>query len=163
MVKTHLNQPHRFTCVNDSPYPGWWAKVSLFEPGRFKGRVLYLDLDVTVIGNLDDLANYPYPFAGIQDYGRPLVMNSSVMVWDAGYADRVFTEFSKSVMLRLPGDQEWISEKVNVTFFPKRWCPSYKKDILKQRRIPDDARIIVYHGRPKSWDLKPDHLERLND
>ena len=158
MVAEYLRQPYRFTCVKDSPYPGWWAKVSLFEPGRFKGRVLYLDLDVTVVGNLDDLADYPYPFAAIKDYQFPLTINSSVMVWDAGFADSVFNDFTPSVMQRLHGDQNWLHEKVPAFHFPRPWCPSYKAHVLPHG-VPADARVVVYHGRPKSWELPPDHLQ----
>ena len=68
MVAAHMAQPYRFICLEDSPWPGFWAKVSLFEPGRFTGRVLYLDLDVTVVGPLDDLADYPHPFAACRDW-----------------------------------------------------------------------------------------------
>ena len=153
MVAQHMGQPYRFVCVNDSPFPGYWAKISLFEPSRFTGRVLYLDLDVTVIGSLDDLADYPYPFAAIRDYQYPLRINSSVMAWDAGVADHVFTEFSPDVMERLPGDQEWVHEKVPVTTFPKHWCPSYKAHVLPVGQVPKDARVIVYHGAPKPWEV----------
>lgn len=154
MVERHLRQPHRFACLDDSSFPGWWAKISLFQPGRFEGRVLYLDLDVTVVGNLDDLADYPYPFAAIRDYQFPLKLNSSVMAWDAGVADRLFAEFSPSVMARLRGDQDWIHERMSATTFPKCWCPSYKAHVLPAGRVPDDARVVVFHGKPKPWEIE---------
>ena len=159
MVAAHLSQPHRFVCIDDSPWPGWWAKVSLFDPGRFDGRVLYLDLDVTVVGSLDDLAAYPHPFAAISDYLNPLVLNSSVMAWDAsvstrGVADRVFTEFSASVMERLHGDQDWITKQMPAAVrFPRRWCPSYKANVLPAGHVPDGARVVVFHGRPRPWEV----------
>lgn len=154
MVAQHMRQPYRFVCVDDSPFPGWWAKVSLFQPGRFSGRVLYLDLDVTVVGALDDLADYPYPFCAIRDYQYPLQINSSVMSWDAGVADCVYDDFTPDVMDRLHGDQNWIHEKVSATTFPKRWCPSYKAHVLPTGLVPKDARIIVYHGQPRPWDME---------
>lgn len=153
MVDKHLKQPYRFVCIDDSQFPGWWAKVSLFEPRRFKGRVLYLDLDVTVVGNLDDLADYPHPFVAISDYLNPISINSSVMSWDAGVADHVYTNFTHGVMDRLHGDQNWIHECVQAVRFPKRWCPSYKAHVLPTGRVPDDARVVVFHGRPKPWEV----------
>lgn len=158
MVDKHLKQPYRFVCVDDSPYPGWWAKVSLFEPGRFKGRVLYLDLDVAVIGGLDDLADYPYPFAAISDYELPLTINSSVMAWDAGHLDHVYTSFTTSVMQRLHGDQDWIHAQAATFHFPKRWCPSFKYHVMRGR-MHSDARVIVYHGEPKPWGMMPIYIE----
>ena len=153
MVAQHMSQPYRFVCVDDSPLPGWWAKIDLFKPGRFTGRVLYLDLDVTVGGPLDDLADYPYPFCAIRDYQYPLQINSSVMSWDAGVADNVYTDFTPDVMNRLHGDQNWIHEKVRAVTFPKRWCPSYKAHVLPTRRVPYDARVVVHHGFPKPWEV----------
>lgn len=153
MVAQHMSQPYRFVCVDDSPFPGWWAKVSLFQPGRFSGRVLYLDLDVTVVGTLDDLADYPYPFAAIRDYQYPLQINSSLMAWDAGVADCVYNDFTPEVMDRLHGDQNFIHEKVNAVTFPKRWCPSYKAHILPTGKVPEDARVIVHHGSPRPWEV----------
>lgn len=154
MVAQHTSQPYRFVCVDDSPFPGWWAKISLFQPGRFTGRVLYLDLDVTVIGALDDLAEYPYPFAAIRDYQYPLQINSSVMAWDAGMADCVYNDFTRGVMDRLHGDQNFIHEKMNTTTFPKQWCPSYKAHVLPSGKVSKDARVIVYHGSPRPWEVE---------
>lgn len=153
MVSQHMRQPYQFVCVDDSPFPGWWSKISLFESGRFSGRVLYLDLDVTVVGALDDLADYPYPFAAIRDYQYPLQVNSSVMAWDAGTADCIYNDFTRDVMDRLHGDQNFIYEKINPVTFPKHWCPSYKASILTTGKVPNDARVIVYHGFPKPWEV----------
>lgn len=150
MVAKHLKQPYQFVCVDDSPFPGWWAKVSLFEPSRFKGRVLYLDLDVTVVGGLDDLADYPYPFAAIKDYGDPLTINSSVMAWDAGYLDHVYTNFTPSVMKRLHGDQNWLNEQIpDAARFPDGWCRSYRQEC--RYSVPKGTRVVVWHGMPKPW------------
>lgn len=153
MVSQYMLQPYKFVCVDDSPFPGFWAKVSMFQPGRFSGRVLYLDLDVTVIGSLDELAYYPYHFCAIRDYQFPLQINSSVMAWDSSTADHVYSDFDPEAMERLHGDQNWIHEKVNATTFPKRWCPSYKANILPTGKVPADARVIVYHGKPKPWEV----------
>lgn len=152
MVADHLKQPCSFVCLEDSPFPGWWAKISLFEPGRFSGRVLYLDLDVTVSGNLDDLADYPAPFVIVRDWGR-LGFNSSIMAWTAGYGDPLHTKFDPSVMDQMHGDQDWIFRQMpSLAVFPRRWCVSYKRAKLLNK-WPDDMRVCVFHGRPKPWDL----------
>lgn len=156
-VAAHMAQPYRFVCVDDSPFPGWWAKVSLFEPGRFSGRMLYLDLDVTVVGSLDDLAAYPYQFCAIQDYQFPTRINSSVMAWDAGVADHIFGHFAywaPITMRELRGDQDLIHKFQPAFTFPRRWCPSYKAHVMPVGRMPDDARVVVFHGRPKPWEIE---------
>lgn len=153
MVKRHMAQDYRFVCVDDSPFPGWWAKISLFEPGRFKGRVLYFDLDVTAVDALDDLANYPAPFVAIKDYIRPTI-NPSVMAWDAGTMDSIYTNFTSSVMDRLSGDQDWISEQMpDAETFPDEWCVSYRKSVKKFKHVPVGAKVVVFHGFPKPWEV----------
>lgn len=155
MVAEHMLQPYCFVCLDDSPFSGWWAKVSLFEPGRFSGRVLYLDLDVTVVGGLDDLADYPAPFVIIRDWNLP-GFNSSVMTWDAGVADHFYTHFTPEVMGRMPGDQNWIMKKMlSAATFPRDWCLSYKRHIRDGSGVlPSDARVICFHGKPKPWEVE---------
>ena len=154
MVYRYLKQPFQFQCIKDSPFPGFWAKISLFEPGRFKGRVLYLDLDVTIKGKIDDLANHPSPFVTIQDWFR-FGFNSSVMSWDAGCADHVFTDFDydRDVPNFKGGDQSWIMHKMpSAAKFPQAWCQSFKQACLDGGFKPD-LRIICWHGWPKPWEL----------
>lgn len=153
MVTQHLDRFYHFVCITDSPFLGWWAKISLFEPGRFRGRVLYLDLDITIVDKLNDLALYPAPFVAIKDWLRPTI-NSSVMSWDAGVMDHVFTNFDETVMDRLNGDQDWITEQMpHAEVFPKDWCVSYRKSVKRFRAVPPSAKIVVFHGFPKPWEV----------
>lgn len=150
MVAGYLKQPYRFVCLDDSPFPGWWAKISLFEPGRFKGRVLYLDLDVTITGNLDELADYPASFVAIDDWLRP-TLNSSVMAWNAGIANHIFMNFTNHDMA---GDQDFITEQMpDAKTYPSSWCVSYRKHVQMFRTVPLEAKVIVYHGFPKPWQI----------
>jgi len=164
MVAEHMSQPYKFVCVDDSPFPGWWAKISLFD--RFSGRVLYLDLDTTVIGSLDALANYPSPFAIVENFKEireknKAPFNSSVMSFDAERVRHLFKDFTPDVMDRLNGDQDWISERIiGANTFPTDWCVSYKvRRYLKFKSLPKDARVVCYHGFPKCWDLPDEDLE----
>ena len=163
MVRTNLSKPADFEILKESDLPGWWAKVGIFLPGHFSGRVLYLDLDVTITGSLDDLVNIDAPFAIIDEWQRPGQMyNSSVMVWDAGVADHIYTNFTPEVMDRYHGDQGWIHEQMpDAATFPKRWCKSYKKHIRPRLNdsIPEDCRVVCYHGQPKPWDLEESYAE----
>ena len=153
MVAQHLNISYNFVCLNDSPFPGWWAKISLFEPGRFEGRVLYLDLDVTIVGALDEIANYPAPFVAIKDWLRPTI-NSSVMAWDFGVLDHVFLNLTEADMERLRGDQDWISEQMpHAEVFPRDWYVSYRKSVKMFGVVPSGAKVVVFHGFPKPWEV----------
>jgi len=164
MVSHHVAQPYDFVCLDDSPFPHWWAKTSLFEPGRFKDRVLYLDLDVTVVGSLDDLADFDAPFVIIKDWREMRgnsEYNSSVMAWTAGAGDRIFTEFNSGVVQVMRGDQNFIQEIMYpCATFPEDWCVSYKVQTwLKSKTLPQEARVVIFHGKPKPWSV-PDQPEQ---
>ena len=167
MVKRHLHRAHRFVCLTDNGYllpgidtmvvptpfvgiKGWWSKIHLFDPGRFKGRVLYLDLDTLIVDALDPIVDYPSPFALIPDaghfrgLGRLRVckrFNSSVMVWDAGAGDLLSKNWTPAVMTRLWGDQDWIGQQMpRADRLPLKWFPriSECKD-----GVPEGAKVIL--------------------
>lgn len=153
-VAEHLTPPYTFICLDDSPFRGWWAKISLFETGRFEGRVLYLDLDVSITDSLDDIAYYPEPFVICGDWQYPLRFNSSVMSWDAnGIASKIYDDFYWDVQEEYRGDQEWIFHCLpRAATFPRKWVRSYKAD-LKRGKNMLGSRVIVYHGSPKPWEV----------
>ncbi len=153
MVAANMKQPYRFTCLDDSPFSWYWAKISLFEPGRFKGRVLYLDLDVTIKRNLDDLADYPAPFAVMKDAFR-FGFNSSTMAWDAGVADHIYTDWLAAGKPEVKGgDQSWLNQTMpSAHLFPRQWVQSFKRSVLNGGFLPD-LRVIVFHGWPRPWEL----------
>ena len=156
-VVDYLKIPFWFVCLSDVKvpcdrirlmhgWPGYWSKLELFTPKLFSGRVLYLDLDVTIRDDLAPFIDYPYPFAIIKDWTRR-GYNSSVIVWDAGYADRLYAQFSPTRMEEFAGDQDWINETMpGAATFPLGWACSFK---ASGNRIPAYAKVIVYHGRPK--------------
>lgn len=150
-----INQPYNFVCLDDSPWPGYWAKISLFEPGRFKGRVLYIDLDVDIVNNLDEIANFPWPFCAGKEWTYP-GMHSALMAWDAGAGDHIFNQFSQDVIDsgKYLGDQNYIdSRMLGIAKFPEEWCVSYKKHVKPTGKVPEGAKVVCYHGTPKPWDI----------
>ena len=137
----------------ESPWPGWWSKISLFEPGRFNGRTLYLDLDTTPCGPLADLAEMEYDFIAARDW-LTLGINSSVMAWTPSErTERIYTEFvadPDGIMSRHHGDQTYIHAMMpDAQVFPRRWVRSYKAD-----KPHADQRVTVFHGEPKPWDVE---------
>jgi len=104
---------------------------------------------------LDDLAFDPRPFVAISDYVNPIVVNSSVMAWTSSpETERIYTDFTPAVMDRLRGDQDWFHVKMaGQDRFPRRWVPSYKAHVRPTGRVPADARVVVFHGRPKPWEV----------
>jgi hypothetical protein len=146
---------HRFVCLTDkadllpsfietkpAKVPrhlyGWWAKVQLFNPKLELGdRIIYFDLDILLLGGLDEVVHYPAPFALAPDGGnfkprdkRQCVkrFNSSVMVWDHGTRPDLYEEWNEHVTHRLWGDQDWIGERCpDAAAMPREWFPRFSE------------------------------------
>jgi len=151
MVRRYTDRPFRTVCLTDQPKTmpagvvavkvpsvakgerGWWRKITLFHPkAPFKGRVLYLDLDVLVVGNINPILDFPADFAiapdcapkfqGNRQWKTVKGYNSSVMVWDHLARSRFYTKFDPKSPLRLWGDQDSIKEmSPNERTFPGEW------------------------------------------
>ncbi len=189
MVRRNLTLAHRFICLTDHPQgirpevecrplpalalaPEWerspWRKLSCFAPelGDLDGAVLFLDLDLVIIDNLDCFFAYPGEFCIIENWTQPGrgVGNSSVYRYWAGAHRDVFESFcarTAEVVRTYPNSQTFLSRSVpQLTFWPASWCRSFKHDCLPGRlfrrlrpaAIPDGAKIIVFHGQPKPPD-----------
>jgi hypothetical protein len=158
MVARHLSIPHRFVCMTNTPerlppdiegipvkgvggLRPWWLKLKLFSNSmRWSGRLLYLDLDVLVVGSLDEIANFPTSFALLPDMApdydgstfAPWLKvnhryNSSVMVLDAGAKPQLWSDWHWLIGYRLRSDQDWIAERCpNEATFPKEWFARLK-------------------------------------
>jgi len=168
------------TCLSDTPiagvdvrplvhgWPGWWAKLELFRPGVFEAgaRVLYLDLDTTITGDLIDLLAQPAPFLALEDFYRrpPLVpfrgIASGLMAWTAGDRADIFEAFAANPDWEMRtaghgGDQRVIERVMagRATFWDDvvpGQVVSYK--VHCRAGVPAGARVVCFHGRPKPWD-----------
>lgn len=150
--------------AHDPDLPGWWTKLLLFSAGMPWGlgeRVAYFDLDIAIVGRLEDLVETP---GIVQDELWPCY-NSSVMVWNHGEHSEIKTFFTPDVVTApawlvppecLPegqingGDQEWITSASTWNTFPPEWCVSYKT----QATIwpPAEAKVVLFNGQPKPVD-----------
>lgn len=174
MVAKNMDRPYRFVCLTDQPesmpaaveaipivhpqnFKGWWAKINLFRPGLFTGRVLYLDLDVLIVAPLAPIIDYPARMALVPD-GAPNFegqgelrtvhrYNSSVMVWDAGVPDDLFKSWTPAVAERLWGDQDFIGEQMpSEMTMPAEWFPRIS---AVQPPWPADTKVVLVK-KPKN-------------
>lgn len=201
MVKRNLTIPHEFVCLTEDPrgldadirvlplqvkseLHGWWYKIMLFDPQfPLKGNILFMDLDVIVFRNIDNLFSFhPDKFCIIRDFNRSIRrdwkrMNSSVFRFQSGTCSHVYTEFMqtpKAHVRRLHGDQDWIYEKMkdkNFIFWPDEWIQSYKWEMRDRRDlvringkrnfkqllnpvVKPNTSIAVFHGEPYPHEVK---------
>ena len=149
MAARHLSVPHRFVCLqpNVPGLTGWWNKVELFRPGVFEGRVLYLDLDTVIVGNLDGLVQQ----TGIIHLKRwgwaKNVYGSGCMVWDAGAHQQIWRRFDASVPRQFDGDQNWIQAVSQWDALPFPLVCSAKYHC--KGGPPAGAAVVCFHGPVK--------------
>ncbi|WP_051953501.1 hypothetical protein [Xenophilus azovorans] len=201
MVRRHLSGDFDFVCLTDDangirpevqcmPIPplnielapgqrdGAWKKLTTFEADLhgLKGTALFLDLDVVVVGRLDDFFTQPGEFLIIHDYprfwrfGERIVGNSSVYRFEIGaHADVLehFRAHTEEMRAKYRNEQDYLSHYLHaqgkLAYWPAAWCPSFKyhgipawpTNYWKPPFVPKDARIVIFHGECNP----PDALE----
>lgn len=149
-----------------------WRKLGLFGPQLaevFEGEVLYLDLDIAIVQPLDPFFETPGRFLIIRDY-KPFRYrhrfsgNSSVFRHVAGAHPDLIPEIAargEHIRRDFRDEQEFLSDYIRrqglLRYWPDGWCASFKHDCVRPLpfglwqppRLPRDARVIVFHGRPK--------------
>lgn len=175
-VRQNLTIPHRFQCITDDTadqyprivckpamYRGWWEKIRLFKPGMFKSRrVLFLDLDTVIVGNIDHIAAYDGHFATLHDFWRPQGLGPAVMLFDTAWAEFIYQEWAAEgfPMDDPRGDQAWIENRnqgrmrhevdILQAMHPCEFV-SYKTHCTNG--IPEGARVVCFHGKPRPHEV----------
>jgi hypothetical protein len=175
-IEEHLDFPE-VVCFSDVPvkgvdviplehnWPNWWSKLEIFSPA-VKGDILFFDLDTVVIGDLRDIAAVG-KLTILRDFSRdgvrrPEGLQSCLMYLPEADRAEVWDAFARSPGAAMAehakgGDQEFLER-----FYLKRAARyqdlvpgqivSYKWH-CRERGVPKDARVLAFHGRPKSWDI----------
>jgi len=195
MLDRHYAEPHRLICITDNTdgvecetFPLWkdcaglrnpsgamlpscYRRLKLFiaatdDIGIAKGeRVVSMDLDVVLVGDLKPLFERDDEFVGWRGVGsfRPVVYNGSLFMFKAGCMRWLWDEFDPEKSPQqtrearyFGSDQAWLSLKLNGT--APGWdiadgVYSYSRD-LRQRPLPDNARIVSFNGKHKPWDAR---------
>lgn len=150
-VARNLKQPYAFACITESAQAGWWAKVDLFQPGRFEGRVLYLDLDTVITGPLDELVEHK-GLLHLADWGwTKNHYGSGVMVWDAGEHAEIWGQFSVDIARAFGGDQDYLTALGGWDALPKGLNVSYR--YVAKAGPPAGAVTVSFHGKPKPHEV----------
>jgi hypothetical protein len=150
--------------------PSCYRRLRLFDPGAaadFGERFVSIDLDTVIVGDLRPLWDRPDDFVIWRD---PIHRNSycgSMMMVRAGSRPQVWHRFDPGLSPRESlkagcrgSDQGWIRYCLGLheaTWTREDGVYSYRMDLHSGRdRLPGNARIIMFHGRPKPWDYTVD-------
>lgn len=157
-VDRHLTG-HRFVCLSDvdvpcdrmpleRKWPGWWAKVELL---KLTGRVLYLDLDTVIVGDLTEIAEHPHRFTMLSDFYRPHLPASGVMAWDGDYS-HIFRGYGHGQKYGGHGDQGYIGGSVEADRFQDLFPGQIVSRKQRAKRNPNE-RIVCFHGQPRPHEV----------
>lgn len=186
MVERNVTVPYKFICFSDhvkpqkilkgdiefrkfkyDHYAGWWNKLQMFtEESGLIGPTFYMDLDVVVLKNLDDMLTFgnDQTFGCINDFNPNTgLFNSSILKFNNENAHKIWQGFKaeETRFKKMQGDQNVISELVknnpNLSVYPDEWTYSFK---WHDRQTPryhksewkfeyrHEAKVCVFHGEP---------------
>lgn len=184
-LKRGMQEPYHFLVATPqeddrhlTEIPGCFARLRMFDPtwqqevaGAKPGdRIVCIDLDVVVTGDLYPLFYRPEPFLILHgaNAANPCPMNGSLWMLRAGYRPDVWSDFSLEAASKIkhyefPDDQGWFWHKMpdaagwkvgspsGVFAFRKPGWPKGSDD------LPKDARLVVFPG----W-RSPEKFKHLN-
>ncbi len=199
MVARHYSGEHRVLCITDDPAgidssidtmalwddladvpnpsgpnrnPSCYRRLKLFAPEMrdlIGERIVCLDLDVVITGNLDPLWDRADDFICWGDTRRDNHYNGSMFLLRAGTRTAVWKGFdplTSPATARAAGyfgsDQGWLSYKLGPG--EHRWTKrdgvySFRNHIDRDGgRLPRDARIVFFHGHVDPWDKDAQRL-----
>lgn len=191
MIERHYSKPHRFVCVTDRPdeltgvetvplwsdcadipsklghsYPSCYRRLKLFAPDagvQFGERVVSIDLDTVIVGNIEHLFDRPEDFViwGESDFPHTTPYCGSLWMLKTGSRPQVWTQFDEQTSPRLAwaagcrgSDQGWISYvlgKGEATWGRKDGVYSFRKDLKNAAALPENARLVSFHGKVDPW------------
>lgn len=148
-----------------------WLKLGLFEDNQagLTGDCLFMDLDMVVVGNMDCFFEYmPGKRCIIHNWvqrhllfkKRPEVGNSSIFRWRANTMQFAIDKFYSEqawALTKFKPPQTYLTYALGEKYWwPETWVKSFKRHAIPafplnlaiMPKIPQDTRIMVFHGRP---------------
>jgi len=195
MTESHRSVPshmikHELTPWTDvaGPNLAWWYKLQLFDLKRFHSQMLYLDLDIVIVDNIDWIWQLdPGYFWTIRDFrylyrSHVQTINSSIMLWDPTKYYWIWEDFDQldrsAIIRRYKGDQDYLSAVLpqsHLRFIDENSVKSWRWQIagggwdFNKRRVKNpnhaavldtNTKIIVFHGSPNPHEICNDIIEK---
>ena len=195
----HLLRPFRFVCLTDDAtgflpgieampipdiglapdqwfLPGIWPKLAIYKAGLhgLRGRALFIDLDMLVVGDLEALFDHGTGFVCI-DSGPawenppregPGQVATGIFAFDLGTETQILDAFladPPGALAQFQNEQDFVGAHArSMAFFPPGWVLSFKRHLrravgldllLPPMEPPASARVLAFHGKPRPADL----------
>jgi len=163
-------------------WPGWWVKYELFRPD-IRGSVLYLDLDTVITGSLSDVVavdkltllrdfyrDGKTLSGGLTRHrtALPEGLQASLMLLTEDDRAEIWEDWIRHPHIHMQelgrkGDQPMLEK--HFLKRAQRWQDIVPGQIVSWKVnccggnefqtpvIPADARVIIFHGTPRPWDV----------
>lgn len=158
-------------------HPSCYRRLRAFHPDIaevFGPRFVSLDLDVVLTGDCTPLWQRDEDFVIWGDTNPTTFYNGSMFLLRAGARRQVWDDFhpARSPMQATRAghhgsDQGWISQCLGP--HEAKWSTadgvySYRNHLAANgRRLPRDARVVVWHGRHDPWDARAQALDWVQE
>lgn len=192
MVKRNTSVKFRFTCVTDDPIdinpeirtlplwdnpkptygdfkkPNCFARLKMFSEemrANFFDRIVWLDLDALIVGNMDPIFKEQADFRIWRVDREISLCNGSLVVHKMGTRVDLWDKFDPSKVDDEEGfrnttghvgsDQAWIAQNLRREdqFFAKADGVYSYRCHLDGKPLPPDARVVFFHGEEKPENL----------
>lgn len=187
MVARNTTLPFKFVCFTDDskgllpeidarPLPQMdlppdkergWRKLSLFRKDvGLEGRVLFLDLDTVIVGNIDGYFTMDGKFIFIKHW-KPSekhgIGETGVYRFEAGELQFLYDEFManmEKIKASYRHEQAYVGDVLSkrglAAFWPQEWMPSFKYTCMRpfplnfflEPVLPKGAKMVIFHGNP---------------
>lgn len=145
--------------------PSCYRRLRLFapNPGKFLGeRFVCIDLDTVIVDDMAPLWDRDEDFMIWKSSTSGNPYNGSMFMLRAGARPHVWTDFDPTwspIETRRAGlygsDQAWVALCLGPD--EKTWSAadgvlSFRLNVENRHRLPDNARIVFFHGNGDPWD-----------
>lgn len=180
MLSRNLTIKHRLTCITDNPdgvncrtyplpstvkgvsmsgakrrYIKLWAYSDEMREVMDGRRLLLLDLDIVITGNLDDIVSRAEEIVFWDDPHQLTPYNSSVVLMNIGSRKQVWDRFDPKHSPKvcetstvIGHDQNWAAQVLGpdeATWTKRHGIYSMRNDVMREG-LKDNAKIVVFHG-----------------
>lgn len=187
MIPKHSTFHHKFVCFTDRKdlikkdpcykqlpvnVARWKGRLPKFyihsTDSGLKGRILFLDLDTVIVGNIDHLAKYDGYFCGVSAHRLHKPIKSArnhvaggLLSFEAGATKYLWDEVDSNVAKyssgRFKGNERFILHHLLSDY--DYWQALYPGHVVSYKfhckgGIPEGARVIQFHGKPRPHDVK---------
>jgi hypothetical protein len=165
-----LNPDIIFHELKSPSWLGCLPKYSMFNPEyELDGRVFACDLDVIITGNMDDILSYSGDFSTRRTFHGKPESGGDMIAFDGGTYRWIWDSFSEdteSIVDFTQGRERWLYRyHPDMEPFPflqdlyPNQMYSYKNHINRGRGLPEDARIVSCHGKPRPHQIYEDWVK----